>query len=199
MYHGRIFLPREYPRKAPQITICTPNGRWEVGKFICLSATAFHQETWDTSWNLRTLVLALRGHMLTQPLEIGGISTPPERRADLARASQNYACPLCGVKHADLLDSSYCGQHEHGKTSSSSNHGARHESHLTKVPRPKETLTRRVVAKEIQVRVRAERALQRQRRERVVRHLALMVLAVLVSKIINALGLKSVVSISFST
>lgn len=37
IYHGRIRLDAEYPRKAPSILVMTPNGRWEVGKDICLS------------------------------------------------------------------------------------------------------------------------------------------------------------------
>ena len=36
-YHGKIILSPEYPRKAPAICVMTPNGRWEVGKEICLS------------------------------------------------------------------------------------------------------------------------------------------------------------------
>ncbi len=36
-YHGRIMLDKDYPRKAPSICVLTPNGRWEVGKDICLS------------------------------------------------------------------------------------------------------------------------------------------------------------------
>lgn len=36
-YHGKIVLSPDYPRKAPSICVMTPNGRWEVGKEICLS------------------------------------------------------------------------------------------------------------------------------------------------------------------
>ena len=103
VYHGKILLPKDYPRKPPSIAIMTPNGRWEVGKAICLSATAFHRETWDPSWNLRTLVMALRGHMLTYPREIGGILTSAERKVSLAVNSRNYYCPQCGMSHVDML------------------------------------------------------------------------------------------------
>mgnify|MGYP002633407161 CR=1 FL=1 len=37
IYHGRIILPKEYPRRAPQICLLTPNGRWEVRLFTSLS------------------------------------------------------------------------------------------------------------------------------------------------------------------
>lgn len=54
-------------------------------------------------WNLRTLVMALRGHMLTQPREIGGISTPPDTQRLLAKQSRFYGCRLCGSFHPFLL------------------------------------------------------------------------------------------------
>jgi ubiquitin-protein ligase len=37
IYHGRILLHPDYPRKAPAISVLTPTGRWECGKDICLS------------------------------------------------------------------------------------------------------------------------------------------------------------------
>ena len=103
LYHGRIFIPPEYPRKAPTICMLTPTGRWEVGKPICLSASAYHPETWDPNWNLRTLVMALRTHILTQPREIGAISTSIEYQKRLASLSRSWLCPICGVSHSDLL------------------------------------------------------------------------------------------------
>ena len=30
---------------------CQPNGRFEVGKKICLSMSAHHPETWQPSWS----------------------------------------------------------------------------------------------------------------------------------------------------
>ena len=103
IYHGRILLHPDYPRKAPAICVLTPTGRWEVGKDICLSASAHHQETWDPLWNLRTLVMGLRGHILTQPREIGAISTTVEHQRKLASLSRDWSCPICGVSHADLV------------------------------------------------------------------------------------------------
>lgn len=102
IYHGRIRLPIDYPRSAPSICMITPNGRWEVGKDICLSATAHHQETWTPQWNLRTLIMALRGHIITQPREIGSIITTKERQINLAIQSQKFKCPFCGISHEKL-------------------------------------------------------------------------------------------------
>ena len=103
VYHGRIRLHPEYPRKAPTISMLTPTGRWQVGKDICLSASAYHQETWDTTWTLRTLVMSLRGFITTQPREIGGILTTAEEQRHLAEASRSWVCPICKVKHGVLL------------------------------------------------------------------------------------------------
>lgn len=80
----------------------THRHRWEVGKPICLSASSYHQETWDPNWNLRTLVMALRGHMLTQPREIGGISTDPDIQKKLALRSIGWECRKCKVCHTML-------------------------------------------------------------------------------------------------
>jgi ubiquitin-conjugating enzyme E2 J1 len=38
----------------------------QVNADICLSASAFHQETWQPAWTVRTLVSALRAHMATK-------------------------------------------------------------------------------------------------------------------------------------
>lgn len=45
VYHGRIRLHPEYPRKAPMISLATPSGRWEVNKEICLSGATNSQLT----------------------------------------------------------------------------------------------------------------------------------------------------------
>lgn len=103
VYHGIIKLHPDYPQKAPAICVCTPSGRWIPNVDICLSASAHHQEAWDPNWNLRTLVLSLRGFMTTQAKEIGGITSTKERHVELACASRGYFCKSCGISHARLL------------------------------------------------------------------------------------------------
>ena len=46
MILGRMVFPTDYPFKPPDIYFLTPNGRFEIGKKICLSITSFHQEEW---------------------------------------------------------------------------------------------------------------------------------------------------------
>ena len=59
VYHGRILLPAEYPMKPPNIVFLTPNGRFQVGKKICLSISAHHPEHWQPAWGVRLILEAL--------------------------------------------------------------------------------------------------------------------------------------------
>jgi len=102
-YHGRILLPPEYPMKPPSIILITPNGRFELGKKICLSMSAHHPETWQPSWSIRTVLLALIGFMPTKGGgAIGALDYTPQERKVLALRSQEWTCDVCGVesKHA---------------------------------------------------------------------------------------------------
>lgn len=100
LYHGRVLLPGDYPASAPRLQMLNPSGRFEVGADICLSATAFHQETWQPVWTVRTLVSALRSHMATKAVEIGGIEASARRRQVLAQRSRSFTCKHCATNHA---------------------------------------------------------------------------------------------------
>lgn len=103
-YHGRITLPAEYPMKPPSIILLTPNGRFELGKKICLSMSAHHPETWQPSWSLRTVMLALIGFMPTKGAgAIGALDYPPEERKKLATKSNEWSCDSCGFDHQTCL------------------------------------------------------------------------------------------------
>ncbi|XP_013999668.1 ubiquitin-conjugating enzyme E2 J2 isoform X7 [Salmo salar] len=86
VYHGRIVLPPEYPMKPPSIILLTPNGRFEVGKKICLSISGHHPETWQPSWSIRTALIAIIGFMPTKGEgAIGSLDYNPEERRGLAK------------------------------------------------------------------------------------------------------------------
>lgn len=103
VYHGRILVPAEYPMKPPDIIVLTPNGRFEVGKKICLSISGHHPETWQPSWSIRTALLAIIGFM-PSPAQgtIGSLDYSPEERRTLARRSLSWSCPSCGPATALL-------------------------------------------------------------------------------------------------
>ncbi|XP_076872490.1 ubiquitin-conjugating enzyme E2 J1 isoform X2 [Brachyhypopomus gauderio] len=97
IYHGRIVLPPEYPMKPPSIILLTPNGRFEVGKKICLSISGHHPETWQPSWSIRTALIAIIGFMPTKGEgAIGSLDYTPEERRALAKKSQDFCCEMCG-------------------------------------------------------------------------------------------------------
>lgn len=97
-YHGRITLPPEYPMKPPSIMLLTPNGRFEVGKKICLSMSAHHPETWQPSWSIRTVLMALIGFMPTPGAgAIGSLDYTPQERKVLAKKSLDWTCNGCDV------------------------------------------------------------------------------------------------------
>ncbi|KAF6003282.1 Ubiquitin-conjugating enzyme E2 J1 [Cyanidiococcus yangmingshanensis] len=101
LYHGRILLPPEYPYKPPEIMLLTPNGRFETGKRICLSVTQHHTETWQPSWGIRTILIALIGFMPSRgDGAVGALDFSDEERRLLARASQGWSCARCGMNHA---------------------------------------------------------------------------------------------------
>lgn len=62
-YHGLLELPEDYPFSPPKISFLTNNGRFEVGKSICTSFTHYHKETWSSSWNIRTILMAMISFM----------------------------------------------------------------------------------------------------------------------------------------
>ncbi|XP_053743109.1 ubiquitin-conjugating enzyme E2 J1 [Synchiropus splendidus] len=96
VYHGRIVLPPEYPMKPPSIILLTPNGRFEVGKKICLSISGHHPETWQPSWSIRTALIAIIGFMPTKGEgAIGSLDYTPEERRALAKKSQDFCCEAC--------------------------------------------------------------------------------------------------------
>jgi len=115
VYHGRIVLPPDYPMKPPNIIVLTPNGRFEIGKKICLSISGHHPESWQPSWSIRTALLAIIGFMPTPSQgTIGSLDYPPEERKKLAKKSGNFACADCGSGGCivDLLKDKEAGDTE---------------------------------------------------------------------------------------
>mmetsp|Transcript_39119 Transcript_39119/g.67661 ORF Transcript_39119/g.67661 Transcript_39119/m.67661 type:complete len:135 (+) Transcript_39119:461-865(+) len=70
LYHGQVLLPPSYPNAPPRVQMLTPSGRFQPGHDICLSASAYHPETWQPTWTVPGLVAALQAHMLTDAREV---------------------------------------------------------------------------------------------------------------------------------
>uniref|UniRef100_A0A8C6SBV7 Ubiquitin-conjugating enzyme E2, J1 n=1 Tax=Neogobius melanostomus TaxID=47308 RepID=A0A8C6SBV7_9GOBI len=86
------------------IILLTPNGRFEVGKKICLSISGHHPETWQPSWSIRTALLAIIGFMPTKGEgAIGSLDYTPEERRALAKKSQDFCCETCSCSMRSVL------------------------------------------------------------------------------------------------
>lgn len=104
IYTGRIVLPVNYPFAPPSITLLTPNGRFEVGKKICLNISNYHPELWQPAWGIRTMMEALRS-LFPTPGDgaIGAVDSAPELRRRLAKESLEFVCPIREMKNRELL------------------------------------------------------------------------------------------------
>ncbi|PWN48280.1 UBC-like protein [Violaceomyces palustris] len=106
LYHGRILLPAEYPFRPPNITIMTPNGRFELNKKICLTFTGFHEEMWQPAWGIRTALLGVQTFFSARDENAAGIGSldyPIEERQRLADCSKEWTCPTCQCRNIDAL------------------------------------------------------------------------------------------------
>ncbi len=55
---GVIEHSPEYPSKGPMYSMLTPNGRFEPNRKICTSNSSFHPESWNSTWNIHTILIA---------------------------------------------------------------------------------------------------------------------------------------------
>lgn len=95
VYLGKVILPPKYPFKAPDFQFLTPSGRFEINKKLCTSFTGYHQELYSPSWNIASMCAGLISFMtdsadLIESKGIGGISTNPEYKKEIANESRNY-------------------------------------------------------------------------------------------------------------
>lgn len=92
---------------APDIMLLTPNGRFEVGKKICIDGlTSFHQGSWRPIWGIRTAVLGLRSFWIQGGEALAGVGAlnfPAEEKRKLAKASTEWECPTCGRSNGDII------------------------------------------------------------------------------------------------
>lgn len=106
LYHGRIVLPEDYPKKPPDIYMLTPSGRFQVGEKICLSNTSFHKESWSPVWNIQMMLKALIAFFPTDSNGVGALQYTDEQKKQLALASKTWTCSVCKKRNCDILSPS---------------------------------------------------------------------------------------------
>lgn len=94
-YIGKIIHSPEYPRKAPDYYMYTPNGRFHLGKKICLTNSAYHQECWaPAAWNLVSLLEGFSSvwHSVikSDKVGIGHLNSPINVIKKLAKESDDF-------------------------------------------------------------------------------------------------------------
>ncbi|EZG51522.1 ubiquitin-conjugating enzyme [Gregarina niphandrodes] len=104
LYHGRITLPPNYPLAPPSIYFMTMNGRFDVGKPICLNVTSYHPEEWQPAWGIGSILDAIHA-FFTTPGENAAYSLDwtDSTRRQLASQSVYYRCPQCDRSNKELI------------------------------------------------------------------------------------------------
>jgi ubiquitin-conjugating enzyme E2 J2 len=81
----------DYPAKAPDYYMYTPNGRFDINHKICLTNSSFHPESWSAIWNIRSLLEAFLSIMASDDTTgISHIKDTSEKRKEYAKNSFNY-------------------------------------------------------------------------------------------------------------
>jgi len=59
-YMGKFSMNTHFPIKAPDVYMFTPSGRFSINRKLCTTFTAYHPERWKPTWNIASLVRAMR-------------------------------------------------------------------------------------------------------------------------------------------
>ena len=104
-YYGKLTLHEDYPMKAPQIIMITPNGRFKTNTRLCFSMSDYHQETWSPNWNIRTIMIGFYSFMLEESSTEGSINcTYDERRIALLTTLTSQS----SVKYIFVIITHWC-------------------------------------------------------------------------------------------
>jgi ubiquitin-conjugating enzyme E2 J2 len=89
-YWGVFRFPSNYPSAPPSLVFFTPSGRFETGVKICASFTDFHPESWNVSWRLSTLLIAVSSFMVEDSPTAGSVNSFSFTRRELAAKSWEF-------------------------------------------------------------------------------------------------------------
>lgn len=100
IYFGKILLPSEYPLKPPDFIFITPNGRFQTEKKICTTFSAYHQETYTSTWNILTMMEGMISFMTDKNPDIGlgSIETTIDDKHQFAKDSLSW-----NLRHTEFI------------------------------------------------------------------------------------------------
>ena len=92
VYFGKILLDEQYPLKPPNFIFITPNGRFETNKKICTTFSAYHQETYTSTWNIMSMMEGMISFMTDKNPDrgVGSLETTDEEKIRLAKMSLEW-------------------------------------------------------------------------------------------------------------
>mmetsp|Transcript_24568 Transcript_24568/g.28984 ORF Transcript_24568/g.28984 Transcript_24568/m.28984 type:complete len:223 (+) Transcript_24568:240-908(+) len=89
-YWGKLIFPKEYPLKPPSVIMLTPNGRFKIGKRICLSMSDFHPESWNPMWSVSTIITGLISFMVETAPTLGSVDSTEAQKKKFAQFSLDF-------------------------------------------------------------------------------------------------------------
>jgi|LakMenEpi03Aug12_release.lakeMendotaPanAssembly.Ray.scaffolds.fasta_scaffold341885_1 ubiquitin-conjugating enzyme E2 J2 len=90
-YIGKIMLPIDYPAKAGDFMMLTPNGRFEIDHKICLTNSGYHNESWTPTWSIRNMIIGFISIFLSDAEHgIAHIKKPHAERKTMAQNSIKF-------------------------------------------------------------------------------------------------------------
>lgn len=89
-YWGKLVFPKEYPLKPPSVIMLTPNGRFRIGKRLCLSMSDFHPESWNPMWSVSTIITGLISFMVETAPTLGSIESTDSQKRKFAQFSLDF-------------------------------------------------------------------------------------------------------------
>ena len=126
-FWGKLVFPPTYPAAAPDLFFFTPQGRFEPGKKICASFTSFHPESWNVSWRLSTLLVAILSFLLeTDASTAGAVNSFAGEKRRLAACSWRFNAESAAFRK--LFPS--CCKPDHGKQLEMENEKRTNSEHL---------------------------------------------------------------------
>jgi len=105
-YWGKLIFPKEYPLKPPSVIMLTPNGRFRIGKRLCLSMSDFHPESWNPMWSVSTIITGLISFMVETAPTLGSVESTVSQKKKFAQFSLDFNVrdPKFSNLFPDLVD-----------------------------------------------------------------------------------------------
>ncbi|MES1903416.1 MAG: hypothetical protein MHPSP_003168, partial [Paramarteilia canceri] len=84
IYHGTLFISKDYPMTPIDFSFETKNGRFRTNEKVCTTFTQYHPESWNPCWTLEALLIGLRSFFEEESDHEGSVRATEKSRIELA-------------------------------------------------------------------------------------------------------------------